>query len=197
MRGIPPDWVHFCTFSCDAVACKTKYPSYAQVFHIHRCQFPLFPRFAATISQSAKKAKAKLFQRHKEEKHSIRSAFRNWWEVVDSNHRSHRRQIYSLFPLATRETSHMKLSFAQKVWSWWTDLNPRPADYKSAALPTELHQRFASLVCLSDLYIIAYCFQPVNTFFDFYFPIFIFFPKASIESETCCKIVRNAPDNSG
>ena len=26
-------------------------------------------------------------------------------------------------------------------WSWWTDLNPRPADYKSAALPTELHQR--------------------------------------------------------
>jgi len=27
------------------------------------------------------------------------------------------------------------------AWSWWTDLNPRPADYKSAALPTELHQR--------------------------------------------------------
>ena len=26
------------------------------------------------------------------------------------------------------------------IWSWWTDLNPRPADYKSAALPTELHQ---------------------------------------------------------
>ena len=26
-------------------------------------------------------------------------------------------------------------------WSWWTDLNPRPADYKSAALPAELHQR--------------------------------------------------------
>ena len=29
-----------------------------------------------------------------------------------------------------------------KKWSWWTDSNPRPADYKSAALPTELHQRF-------------------------------------------------------
>ena len=27
------------------------------------------------------------------------------------------------------------------TWSWWTDSNPRPADYKSAALPTELHQR--------------------------------------------------------
>ena len=52
----------------------------------------------------------------KEEKHSIRSAFHNWWEVVDSNHRSHRRQIYSLFPLATRETSHMQLRF--EIWSW-------------------------------------------------------------------------------
>ena len=27
------------------------------------------------------------------------------------------------------------------LWSWLTDLNPRPADYKSAALPTELNQR--------------------------------------------------------
>ncbi len=29
-------------------------------------------------------------------------------------------------------------------WSWWTDLNPRPADYKSAALPTELHQHLSA-----------------------------------------------------
>lgn len=36
-----------------------------------------------------------------------------WWKVVDSNHRSHRRQIYSLFPLATRETFRIKL--AEKV----------------------------------------------------------------------------------
>ena len=26
------------------------------------------------------------------------------------------------------------------IWSWRTELNPRPADYKSAALPAELHQ---------------------------------------------------------
>ena len=64
-----------------------------------------------------------------------------WWEVVDSNHRSRRQQIYSLPPLATRETLPYSL---QKSWSWWTDSNPRPADYKSAALPTELHQRAAS-----------------------------------------------------
>ena len=28
-----------------------------------------------------------------------------------------------------------------EIWSWWTDSNPRPADYKSAALPAELHQQ--------------------------------------------------------
>ena len=33
-----------------------------------------------------------------------------------------------------------------KKWSWWTDSNPRPADYKSAALPAELHQRIKSAV---------------------------------------------------
>ena len=37
-------------------------------------------------------------------------------------------------------------AFKKEVgWSWWTDLNPRPADYKSAALPTELHQQ----ICIS------------------------------------------------
>jgi hypothetical protein len=60
-----------------------------------------------------------------------------WWERMDSNHRSRRQQSYSLPPLATREHSPIKLYV---LWSWWTDLNPRPADYKSAALPTELHQ---------------------------------------------------------
>ena len=32
-----------------------------------------------------------------------------WWELVDSNHRSIKQQIYSLSPLATRESSHMHL----------------------------------------------------------------------------------------
>ena len=30
--------------------------------------------------------------------------------------------------------------------SWWTDLNPRPIDYKSIALPAELHQRMSERV---------------------------------------------------
>ena len=31
-----------------------------------------------------------------------------------------------------------------KKWSWWTDSNPRPADYKSAALPAELYQHLSN-----------------------------------------------------
>ena len=41
-----------------------------------------------------------------------------------------------------------------EIWSWWTDSNPRPADYKSAALPAELHQQFQQ----QDLY---YQMEPV------------------------------------
>ena len=58
-----------------------------------------------------------------------------------------------------------------KKWSWWTDSNPRPADYKSAALPAELHQRKALSVLYfvlfpDDLYIISHYFTFVNTFFQ-------------------------------
>ena len=76
--------------------------------------------------------------------HSISYGAMIWWEKVDSNHRSWKQQIYSLPPLAAREFSHIIRSCGDK--SWWTDLNPRPADYKSAALPTELHQRVPVLV---------------------------------------------------
>ena len=44
-----------------------------------------------------------------------------------------------------------KLIRHKKIWSWWTESNPRPADYKSAALPTELHQRFSSKSCVLAL----------------------------------------------
>ena len=42
---------------------------------------------------------------------------------------------------AEPETRDVQL--ASTKWSWWTDSNPRPADYKSAALPAELHQHTA------------------------------------------------------
>ena len=41
-------------------------------------------------------------------RHRIAMSF-FWWEEVDSNHRRRCQQIYSLLPLATRESSHMEL----------------------------------------------------------------------------------------
>ena len=66
-----------------------------------------------------------------------------WWRGEDSNLRRRRRQIYSLFPLAAREPLLDSSVYAN--WSQRRDSNPRPADYKSAALPTELrwHRRRA------------------------------------------------------
>ncbi len=69
------------------------------------------------------------------------------------------RQIYSLIPLATREPLQKRAYIlftpqplvnifsgifkllASVKWSWREESNPRPADYKSAALPTELRQQ--------------------------------------------------------
>jgi hypothetical protein len=33
-----------------------------------------------------------------------------------------------------------KIAYVSMSWSWRWDLNPQPADYKSAALPIELRQ---------------------------------------------------------
>ena len=44
-------------------------------------------------------------------------------------------------------------AFLTEKWSWWWDSNPQPADYKSAALPIELHQHKASFpVALKIIY---------------------------------------------
>ena len=47
------------------------------------------------------------------------------------------------------------------VWSWWTDSNPRPADYKSAALPAELHQHL-NRHCRQPLRICSAGFRPLD-----------------------------------
>ena len=38
-----------------------------------------------------------------------------WWGKVDSNHRRHCQQIYSLSPLATREFPHMKFGAGGRI----------------------------------------------------------------------------------
>ena len=43
-------------------------------------------------------------------------------------------------PLIFDDTAKKKacdIFFVTGFWSWWPDLNRRPADYESAALPTE------------------------------------------------------------
>ena len=67
-----------------------------------------------------------------------------WWAGEDLNLRRFHRQIYSLFPLATREPAHISINNLFK-WSLEEDSNLRPADYKSAALPAELSRR----ICFS------------------------------------------------
>ena len=41
---------------------------------------------------------------------------------------------------AAGATRRKKKATQRVAWSWWPDLNRRPADYESAALPTEPHQ---------------------------------------------------------
>ena len=79
-----------------------------------------------------------------------------WWirttEVIDD-----RFTVCSLWPLGKPSIFNYQLD-----WSWWTDLNPRPADYKSAALPTELHQHS----CAATIIIIAQLRGTVKRFFE-------------------------------
>ena len=110
-----------------------------------------------------------------------------WWirttEVIDD-----RFTVCSLWPLGKPSIFNYQLD-----WSWWTDLNPRPADYKSAALPTELHQHFIKSSCLSDLFSIPHAGVFVNRFIRNYCILFF----RSIESDTCCRTASSALDKSG
>ena len=55
-----------------------------------------------------------------------------------------RRQIYSLLPLAARAPLRPAGRCRRMhAWSRWSESNRRPADYKSAALPPELHRQAA------------------------------------------------------
>ena len=61
------------------------------------------------VNDSWGKVKINGFIRKKKTPDSIKPDVLFWWGMVDSNHRRHSQQIYSLSPLATREIPHMKL----------------------------------------------------------------------------------------
>ena len=57
-----------------------------------------------------------------------------WWAGVDSDHRSQVTTDLQSVPFGRSGTYPY-------MWSWRLESNPQPADYKSAALPIELHQQ--------------------------------------------------------
>ena len=60
-----------------------------------------------------------------------------WWREEDSNLRSSQ----GAADLQSAAINHSAISPNElDRWSWRRDLNPRPSDYKSDALPTELRQ---------------------------------------------------------
>ena len=91
-----------------------------------------------------------------------------WWirttEVSDNR--------FTVCPLWPLGNSPIVNSLWKTRWSWWTDLNPRPADYKSAALPAELHQRISH-----DAHHYSTSKSPCQYLFE-KFPIFYFFAKS-------------------
>ena len=121
---------------------------------------------------------------------------RRWIRTIEA--KRNRFTVCPLWPLGNSPLSSFSKIKAYCLnsrlqWSWWTDLNPRPADYKSAALPTELHQHFIKSSCLSDLFSIPHAGVFVNRFVRNYCILFF----RSIESDTCCRTVSSALDKSG
>ncbi len=80
-----------------------------------------------------------------------------WWRGEDSNLRRLSQQIYSLPPLAAREPLHIP-------WSQRRESNPRPTDYKSVALPSELrwHHKMTK-----------FTYKPPNPFFQVFFNLIL------------------------
>ena len=121
---------------------------------------------------------------------------RRWIRTIEA--KRNRFTVCPLWPLGNSPLSSFSKIKAYCLnsrlqWSWWTDLNPRPADYKSAALPTELHQHFIKSSCLSDSFSIPHAGVFVNRFVRNYCILFF----RSIESDTCCRTVSSALDKSG
>ena len=79
---------------------------------------------------------------------------RVWWREVDLNHRrswTGRFTVCSLWPLGHPSDNFScglrARGMSGTEWSWRWESNPRPAAYKAAALPTELHQPALPTTC--------------------------------------------------
>ena len=94
-----------------------------------------------------------------------------WWERMDSDHRSMKATDLQSAPFGHSGTLPFRFSrknlsgLTDRKWSWWTDSNPRPADYKSAALPTELHQRLTLNYYITDFCVCQVLFSNFSKIF--------------------------------
>ena len=72
--------------------------------------------------------------------------------------------------LKTKKQKVLKpLRFQDFYWSEWRDLNSRPLDPQSSALPTALHPDInLSLPLVVSLYILAWTKKKINPFFHFF-----------------------------
>ena len=96
---------------------------------------------AGSCRIGAKRCSLTKFCFAKRKKASIRMPFsfggRRWIRTIEVS--DNRFTVCPLWPLGNSPIYKPNRSWIV-LWSWWTASNPRPADYKSAALPAELHQ---------------------------------------------------------
>ena len=123
-----------------------------------------FDRHSAICDRSQRRKKKKQISvkiHRKKEEDRLFSSRSSWWEkkkktdcfpvgllgggrwIRTTEGIASRFTVCPLWPLGNSPI------FKSAVWSWWTDSNPRPADYKSAALPTELHQHLTGIARVS------------------------------------------------
>ena len=95
-----------------------------------------------------------------------RTVFGGGWWIRTTEGIASRFTVCPLWPLGKSP------KYTMFNWSWWTDSNPRPADYKSAALPTELHQHISRnwRVLPNSKGYYNRGFVPCQSFFEIFFP---------------------------
>ena len=120
----------------DIFALRQKlYCAHGTVVFYSRTQLPQ----AISLHRNITRRKANRTEKALSVMLSAFSGGRGWIRTIEGE--ASRFTVCPLWPLGNSPILNLRPVNAPK-WSWWTDLNPRPADYKSAALPTELHQHF-------------------------------------------------------
>ena len=136
------------------------------------------PQVPTTFERSGRPARRRLTstgsQSHQTKKHPSGCFLfggRRWIRTIEVS--DNRFTVCPLWPLGNSPIYKPNRSWIV-LWSWWTASNPRPADYKSAALPAELHQ-----LGFDKCYFIITIYQ-CQAFFEFFYSAD--FPSSTLRS---------------